>query len=56
MTKGEMARRIDSVEEVMMELETNSELRPAVMRWLANLRDDINSFLRDYDKDGEFSE
>ena len=48
MTKGEMARRIDSVEEVMMELESSPELRPAVMRWLANLRDDINSFLEEY--------
>ena len=48
MTKGEMAKRIDSVEEVMMDLESSPELRPVVMRWLANLRDDINSFLEEY--------
>ena len=48
MTKGEMAKKIDSVEEVMMELESSPELRPTVMRWLANLRDDINSFLKEY--------
>ena len=48
MTKGEMAKKIDSIEEVMMELESSPELRPTVMRWLANLRDDINSFLKEY--------
>ena len=48
MTRGEMAEKIDAVEEVMMELETSPELRPSVMRWLANLRDDINSFLKEY--------
>lgn len=48
MTRGEMAEKIDAIEEVMMELETSPELRPAVMRWLANIRDDINSFLKEY--------
>lgn len=48
MTKGEMAKKIDAIEEVMMELETSPELRPSVMRWLANIRDDINSFLKEY--------
>jgi phosphopantetheine adenylyltransferase len=49
MTKSEMANKIDAIEEVMMELETSSpELRSSVMRWLANIRDDINSFLEEY--------
>ena len=48
MTKSEMAKKIDAIEDVMMELETSPELRPAVMRWLANIRDDINSFLKEY--------
>ena len=44
MTKSEMAKKID----VMSELETSPELRPSVMRWLANIRDDITSFLKEY--------
>ena len=48
MTRGEMASKIDTIEDVMMELEISPELRPSVMRWLANLRDDINSFLKEY--------
>lgn len=48
MTRGEMAEKIDAIEEVMMELETSPELRPSVMRWLANIRDDITSFLKEY--------
>lgn len=48
MTKSEMAKKIDAIEDVMMELETSPELRPSVMRWLANIRDDINSFLKEY--------
>ena len=48
MNRSEMARAIDEVEAVMMELETSPELRPSVMVWLENLRDDINSFLEEY--------
>jgi hypothetical protein len=48
MTKSEMAKKIDAIEDVMMELETSPELRPSVMRWLANIRDDITSFLKEY--------
>ena len=48
MTKSEMAKKIDAIEDVMMELEASPELRPSVMRWLANIRDDINSFLKEY--------
>lgn len=48
MTKSEMAKKIDAVEDVMAELEYSPELRPSVMRWLTNLRDDINSFLKEY--------
>lgn len=44
----EMGDKIDAVENVMMELEISPELRPKVMKWLANLRDDINSFLKEY--------
>ena len=52
MTKSEMAKKIDAIEDVMMELETSPELRPSVMRWLANIRDDINSFLKEYGYEG----
>lgn len=48
MTRNEMAMKIDAIEDVMMELETSPELRPSVMRWLANIRDDITSFLEEY--------
>ena len=48
MTKSEMAKKIDAIEDVMTELETSPELRPSVMRWLANIRDDITSFLKEY--------
>ena len=48
MTKSEMAKKIDAIEDIMMELETSPELRPSVMRWLANIRDDITSFLKEY--------
>ena len=48
MTKSGMAKKIDAIEDVMMELETSPELRPSVMRWLANIRDDITSFLKEY--------
>ena len=48
MTRNEMAEKIDAVEDVMAELEYSPELRPSVMRWLANLRDDITSFLKEY--------
>lgn len=48
MTKSEMAKKIDAIEDVMMELEISPELRPSVMRWLANIRDDIISFLKEY--------
>ena len=48
MTRNEMAKKIDAIEDVMMELETSPELRPSVMRWLANIRDDITSFLKEY--------
>lgn len=48
MTIREMGDKIDAVEDVMMELEISPELRSKVMKWLANLRDDINSFLEEY--------
>ena len=49
MTMSEMAKKIDAIEDVMMELETSpAELRSSVMRWLANIRDDITSFLKEY--------
>ena len=48
MTRNEMAKKIDAIEDVMIELETSPELRPSVMRWLAYLRDDITSFLKEY--------
>ena len=49
MTRREMGRTIDVVEDVMMELETADPAdRVVVMDWLTNLRDDINSFLKEY--------
>ena len=48
MTKNEMAKKIDAIEDVMIELEISPELRPSVMPWLANIRDDIISFLKEY--------
>lgn len=49
MTKREMGKTIDAVEDVMMELEVSPpQLRSEVMVWLNNLRDDINSFLKEY--------
>ena len=48
MTRNEMAEKINAIEDVMMELEISPELRPSAMRWLANIRDDITSFLKEY--------
>lgn len=48
MTKNEMAKKIDAIEDVMIELEISPGLRPSVMPWLANIRDDITSFLKEY--------
>lgn len=49
MTKKEMGRTIDAVEDVMLELEVSSpQLRSEVMVWLNNLRVDIESFLKEY--------
>lgn len=53
MTRREMGRIIDTVEDVMMELETADPAdRVVVMDWLTNLRDDINSFLKEYGHEG----
>ena len=52
MTKNMMAQKINSVEDVMADLEyADSEMRQGVMKWLKNLRDDINSFLKEYGTD-----
>ena len=49
MTKNEMAKTIDAVEDVMSELETsNPETRALVSKWLRNLGEDIESFLHEY--------
>ena len=48
MTRNEMAEKINAIEDVMMELEISPELRPSVMQWLVNIRDDITSFLKEY--------
>lgn len=54
MTRREMGRTIDAVEDVMMELEiADPTERAVVMDWLTNLRDDINSFLRQYGRGEE---
>lgn len=45
---NEAAKRIDSIEDLMMELESNRALRDKVLPWLKNLRDDIDSFIREY--------
>jgi hypothetical protein len=49
MTKNEMAKTIDAVEDVMSELESSTpETRALVSKWLRNLGEDIESFLREY--------
>jgi hypothetical protein len=47
-----IAQKIDAVEEVMMELEYETEKRDKAAKWLANIRDDINSFLKEYGYEG----
>lgn len=51
MNRREMGRTIDAVEDVMLELELAD--RAVVMDWLTNLRDDINSFLRQFGRGEE---
>ena len=49
MTKNEMAKTIDAVEDVMSELESSTpETRALVSKWLHNLSEDIESFLHEY--------
>ena len=49
LTKNEMAKTIDDVEDVMSELEySTSETRALVSKWLRNLGEDIESFLHEY--------
>lgn len=43
------AKRIDSIEDLMMELELDKITREEVIPWLKNLRDDIDSFIKEYD-------
>lgn len=43
-----MAMKIDSLEDVMLELEYEPEKRDQVWKWLRNIRDDITTFLKDY--------
>ena len=43
-----IAQKIDTVEEIMMELEYEEEKRKKAIGWLRNLRDDIDSFLKEY--------
>ena len=43
-----IAQKIDAVEEIMMELEYEKEKRDRAIGWLRNLRDDIDSFLKEY--------
>lgn len=54
MNRREMGRTIDAVEDVMLELEfADPADRAVVMDWLTNLRDDINSFLRQFGRGEE---
>lgn len=49
MSRREMGSIINAVEDVMNELETADPVdRVVVMDWLTNLRNDINSFLKEY--------
>jgi hypothetical protein len=43
------AKRIDSIEDLMMELEYDKAIRGEVLPWLKNLRDDIDSFIKEYE-------
>ena len=52
MTKSEMAKTIDAVEDIMSELESSTpETRVLVTKWLRNLGEDIESFLHEYASD-----
>ena len=44
-----IARDIDRLEDIMAELEYDKELRDKCWQWLRNIRDDITSFLKEYE-------
>lgn len=43
-----IAQKIDALEDVMMELDYDSEKREQAWKWLRNIRDDITSFLKEH--------
>lgn len=49
MEKQTIARDIDRLEDIMEELSCDPELREQCWKWLRNIRDDINSFLKEFE-------
>jgi hypothetical protein len=44
-----IARDIDRIEDIMADLEYDKETRDKCWKWLRNIRDDITSFLKEYE-------
>ena len=49
MEKQTIARDIDRLEDIMEELSYDPGLREQCWKWLRNIRDDINSFLKEFE-------
>ena len=49
MEKQTIAHDIDRLEDIMEELYYEPELREQCWKWLRNIRDDINSFLKEFE-------
>lgn len=49
MEKQTIARDIDRLEDIMKELSYDPELREQYWKQLRNIRDDINSFLKEFE-------
>lgn len=49
MEKQAIAREIDRLEDIMEKLSYDPELRELCWKWLRNIRDDINSFLKEFE-------
>ena len=49
MEKQTIARDIDRLEDIKEELSYDPELREQCWKWLRNVRDDINSFLKEFE-------
>lgn len=50
MNKQSIARDINKIEEILEELSYDKQpMRDECWKWLRNIRDDINSFLKEFD-------